>query len=53
MATIYQVEIVSDWISYSKEQLEEKLRRILKEEERKLGNVFKVKVKDRKCESLL
>lgn len=38
MATVYEVKVVSHWINYTKEQIEEKLFRLLKEEEAKVGN---------------
>ena len=48
MATVYKVEVVSDWISYSKEDLEKKLNDIINKEEKEKGNTIKVKVIERK-----
>lgn len=47
MATVYKVEVVSDWISYSKEDLEKKLNEAINKEEREKGNTIKVKVIER------
>jgi hypothetical protein len=47
MATVYKVEVVSDWISYSKEDLEKKLNKAINKEEREKGNTIKVKVIER------
>ena len=47
MATVYKVKVVSDWISYSKEELEKKLNEAINKEERKKGNTIKVKVIER------
>jgi len=44
MATVYKVEVVSDWISYSKEDLEKKLNEAINKEEREKGNTIEVKV---------
>jgi hypothetical protein len=38
MATIYKVEVVSHWISYSKEELEKILTEAVKKIERKKRN---------------
>jgi hypothetical protein len=48
MATVYKVEVVSDWISYSKEDLEKKLNDVINKEERKNRNTIKFKVIERK-----
>ena len=47
MATVYKVEVVSDWISYSKDDLEKKLNDAINKEEREKGNTIKVKVIER------
>ena len=47
MATVYKVEVVSDWINYSKEDLEKKLNEAINKEEREKGNTIKVKVIER------
>ena len=47
MATVYKVEVVSDWISYAKEDLEKKLNEAINKEEREKGNTIKVKVIER------
>lgn len=44
MATVYKVEVVSDWVSYSKKDLEIKLNEAINKEEREKGNTIKVKV---------
>jgi hypothetical protein len=47
MATVYKVEVVSDWISYSAQDLENKLNEAINKEERQKGNTIKVKVIER------
>ena len=47
MATIYKVEVVSHWISYSKEELEKILTEAVKKIERKKGNDIQITVQDR------
>lgn len=48
MATIYKVEIVSDWVNYTEEQLQKILEDALKEKERNKGNSMIIRVTDRK-----
>jgi hypothetical protein len=45
MATVYKFEVVSDWISYPKEELELILTDALKKIESKKGNTIKIKIK--------
>jgi hypothetical protein len=45
MATVYKVEVVSDWISYSKEELELILTDAVKKIESEKGNTIKIKIK--------
>ena len=47
MATIYKVEVVSHWINYTKEQLEEILLQGIKAKEKDKGNEIQVRVKER------
>lgn len=47
MATIYKVEVVSHWINYTKEQLEEILLQGIKAKEKEKGNEIQVRVKER------
>jgi len=47
MATIYKVEIVSHWISYTKEQLEEILLKGIESKEKEKGNEIQIRVKKR------
>lgn len=47
MATIYKVEVVSHWINYTKEQLEEILLEGIKEKEKEKGNEIQIRVKER------
>lgn len=44
MATVYKVEVVSHWINYSQEDLENILTEALKKIESKKGNVIKFEV---------
>ena len=44
MATIYKVEIVSHWSSYTKEQLQKILEDAVKQKERDKGNTVTIKV---------
>ena len=46
MATIYKVKVVSHWISYSKEQLEEILTEAVKKIEFEKGNTIQIKVEE-------
>lgn len=48
MATVYKVEVVSHWISYSKEELENILAEAVKKVEREKGNEIQIRVKERK-----
>jgi hypothetical protein len=48
MATVYKVEVVSHWISYSKEELELILTEAVKKIERKKGNMLQIKVEEKK-----
>ena len=48
MATVYKVEVVSHWISYSKEELEKILTEAVKKTEREKGNEIQIKVEERK-----
>ena len=50
MATVYKVKVVSDWIAYTPEQMEAKLKQAieaLEREEREKGNTIRLQVKDR------
>jgi hypothetical protein len=44
MATVYKVEVVSYWISYSKEELEKILTEAIKKNEREKGNEIQIRV---------
>jgi len=44
MATVYKVEIVSHWISYTEEQLKKMIEDAIKEKERQKGNEIQIKV---------
>ena len=44
MATIYKVEVVSHWISYTEEQLKQMLEDAIKEKEKQKGNEIQIKV---------
>lgn len=48
MATVYKVEVVSDWINYSKEEMEIKLNTAINVLEREKGNTVRVKVINKK-----
>jgi hypothetical protein len=48
MATVYKLEVISDWISYSKEELELILTDAVKKIEREKGNTIKIRVEERK-----
>lgn len=48
MATIYKVEVVSHWISYTKEELEKILTEAVRKIESEKGNEIQIKVKERK-----
>lgn len=47
MATVYKVEVVSHWISYSKEELEKILNESVRETEKEKGNIIQIVVKER------
>jgi hypothetical protein len=47
MATVYKVEVVSHWISYSMEELELILTDAVKKIESKKGNTIQFKVEER------
>ena len=44
MATLYKVEVVSHWISYSKEELELILTDAVNKIESEKGNTIKIKI---------
>ena len=44
MATVYKVEVVSHWISYSKEELELILTDTVNKIESEKGNTIKIKI---------
>ena len=48
MATIYKVEIVSHWTSYTKEQLQKILEDAVKQKERDKDNTMTIEVTERK-----
>ena len=48
MATVYKVEVVSHWISYSKEELQLILTDAVNKIENKKGNTIEIKVEERK-----
>lgn len=48
MATIYKVEVVSHWISYSKEEIEKILTEAVNKVEREKGNTIQINVVDKK-----
>jgi hypothetical protein len=48
MATVYKVEVVSHWISYSREELEEILTKLVNKIEHEKGNEIQIRVKERK-----
>lgn len=45
MATVYSVEVVSYWVSYSKEELEKMLREAVKRIDVEKGNQIEIRVK--------
>lgn len=51
MATVYKVEVVSQWINYTEEQLKQMLETAIKEKEkekeRKRGNEIQIKKVER------
>jgi hypothetical protein len=47
MATIYNIELVSHWFNYTKEDLQKILEEALKEKEREKGNVVTIEVTSR------
>ena len=48
MATVYKLEVVSHWISYTKEELEKILTEAVNKIEIQKGNEIKIKVKEYK-----
>ena len=48
MATIYKVEVVSHWINYTKEKLEEILTEAVNKLESEKGNEITITVEERK-----
>jgi hypothetical protein len=48
MATVYKVEVVSHWISYSKEDLELILTEAVNKVEREKGNTIQIKIEEKK-----
>lgn len=50
MATVYKVEVVSHWTSYTKEQLQELLENAIKKDKelKKYGNKITIEVQERK-----
>jgi hypothetical protein len=48
MATVYKVEVVSHWISYSKEELELILTNAVNKIESEKGNTIEIRVEERK-----
>ena len=48
MATVYKVEVVSHWISYSNEELELILTDAVKKIESEKGNTIQIRVEERK-----
>jgi hypothetical protein len=48
MATVYKVEVVSHWISYSKEELELILTDAVNKIESEKGNTIEIRVEERK-----
>ena len=48
MATIYKVEVVSNWSNYTKEQLQKILEDAVKKKERDKGNVMTIEFTERK-----
>jgi hypothetical protein len=47
MATVYKVEVVSHWSSYSKEELELILTEAVNKVEREKGNTIQITVEER------
>lgn len=47
MATVYKVEVVSHWINYSQEDLENILTEAVKKIERENGNVIRFEVTEK------
>jgi len=48
MATIYKVEIVSHWVNYPIEQMQQIIEEALNKQERDKGNTISVEVIDKK-----
>lgn len=47
MATIYNIQVVSHWISYSTEQLEKLLQDAIDKIEKEKGNAIQIRVIDK------
>jgi len=45
MATVYKIELVSDWIAYSEKELEKLIKDTLIKNEKERGNTVTVKIK--------
>jgi|TARA_R110000744_G_scaffold360964_1_gene468593 hypothetical protein len=43
MATVYKIELTSHWINYTKKELADKIKKLLKEDEMK--NEYSIEVK--------
>ena len=48
MATVYKIEIVSDWINYTEEELKRMIEKAFKEEKDYKGNEVRVTEIERK-----
>ncbi len=48
MATVYKVEVISHWVSYTKEELEKILMEAVNKIEREKGNEIQIRVEERK-----
>ena len=47
MATVYEVEVVSHWINYTKEDLQEILKKVLIKVQEETSNEITIEVKKR------
>lgn len=47
MATVYEVEVVSHWISYTEKDLQKIIEDAIKEKEKEKSNEIKITVKSR------
>jgi hypothetical protein len=45
MATVYKIELVSDWIAYSEKELEQLIKDTLIKNEKERGNTVTVRIK--------